>query len=288
MQNASSPGPLVVPPGGTKPKAKQNPIFFQITALALGGLVVILGTFVVWAVHFDLPGGELWHWRVFTLTLLWLMASVPIGLLMLAIGLFVKNGYRSLRWICIVTSLVILSPPVIAYRYFSNFTKPKMTEERTEVITQEGGVLTSKPLTLKSKTNFEGSSLLSAGRKLASPYLELKIVTGPIPYTEPFMVGVYVSSETDNAATSINDSNYVGRFGESDPTKRRRTIGAGQDDLTFDIMGGTAPLTDFYKLVQPGKPFSVVLLPVGSAATDPDFRIPVRRVTLTGTVYSGS
>jgi hypothetical protein len=267
---------------------KNIAIRYQITALALGGLVVILGAFVVWSLHFDLPGGELWHWRVIALTLLWLMASVPIGLLILAIGLFVKNGYRSLRWICIVTSLVILSPPVIAYRYFSNLPKPKMTEERTEVIIQEGGVLTSKPLTLKSKTNLEGSSLLSARRKLASPYLELKIVTGPIPYTEPFIVGVYVSTETDNGATSIKDSNYIGRFGESDPTKRRRTIGAGQNDLTFDIMGGSAPLRDFFKLVQPGKPFSVILVPVGRAANDPNFRIPVRMVTLTGTVYSGS
>lgn len=255
MQNASSSGPLVVPPGGTKPNAKQNAIFRQIAALALGGLIVILGAFVVWSHHFDL-GGELWHLRVIALTLLWLVASVPIGLLILAIGLFVKNGYRSLRWICIVTSLVILSPPLIAYRYLSNLPKPGMTEERTEVIIQEGGILTSKPLTLKSKTNLEGSSLLFAGRKLASPSLELKIVTGPIPYTEPFIVRVYVSTETDNGATSIKDSNYIGRFGVPGPTDRYGAIEGGQKDLGASWRGP----------IQPG-PFFEGTFPIRGAPT---------------------
>ena len=117
MQNASSPGALVVPPGGTKPKAKQNPIFFQIAALLLGAVVVILWAFVLLSLQPWNSGGPLepkGNFAILALLMWCLIASVPIGLLILAIGLFVKKGYRSLRWVCIVTSLVVLSLPIIA------------------------------------------------------------------------------------------------------------------------------------------------------------------------------
>jgi hypothetical protein len=42
------------------------------------------------------------------------VANLPIGLLTLAVGGFVKRGFPILRKICIVISIVVLSLPVIA------------------------------------------------------------------------------------------------------------------------------------------------------------------------------
>jgi hypothetical protein len=150
------------------------------------------------------------------------------------------------------------------------------------VILQDGGVLTSQPLTLTAKTNSGNSRLLFAGRKVAHPPPSLlEIYTGPITYTQDFTVNVYMDTDNANGA-SIKDSNLIGNFVL--PADDHRGNQAGQQDrsVPFPIM----PRDNFYKLTQPEKPFAVILVPVGHAATDPNFRIPVKRIELT--VFGGS
>jgi len=111
MEDASSPGPVLVPSGGTKPS--NMAILLQIAALVFGAPAVIWGVFIVWSNAFAPKCGD---WSGFTplgVVECWVV-DVPIGLLALAIGLFVKKGSPRLRRICIVTSLVILSLPMIA------------------------------------------------------------------------------------------------------------------------------------------------------------------------------
>ena len=103
-------GPVLIQPQGTKPAGIS--ILLQIVALILECPAVLWGLFCVYGAAFpgpcgDDPGpglGVLESWAL----------DVPVGFLALAIGLFVKKGSPRLRWICIVTSIVTLSLPVIA------------------------------------------------------------------------------------------------------------------------------------------------------------------------------
>jgi hypothetical protein len=175
---------------------------------------------------------------------------------------------------------VVLSLPIVVDQLFSN---ARDIKEQTEVILPEGGVLTSKPLTLTAKTQSENSPLLSTGRKVAHPPVSmLDIYTGPITYTEDFSVNVYMNTESADGATSIKDSNLLGSFSLPPDLRRRNEGGQGDRTIPFPMITGA----HFYKLLEPGKPFSVILVPVGRAAADPDFRIPVRRIDLT--VIGGS
>ena len=111
MNNASSPGPVLVSPGATKPS--NLAILLQIVALVLAAPAVAWGVFVVWSTAFPPKCGD---WSGITslgVVECWVV-DVPIGLLALAIGWFAKKGSPRLRKICIVTSLVILSLPIIA------------------------------------------------------------------------------------------------------------------------------------------------------------------------------
>jgi hypothetical protein len=82
-------------------------IGFQIAALVLGGLAVIWSV-ICWSSAASSQGGD---WA--GLGLLGSLVNVPIGLLILAIGLIVKQGSPRLRVLCIVTSLVALFSPVL-------------------------------------------------------------------------------------------------------------------------------------------------------------------------------
>ena len=85
---------------------------FQSAALALAGLAVIWGVFNAYSVAFPGPSisGE---WAVGASVFGAWVVNVPIGLLTLAIGLIVRKGSSLMRRLCIVTSLVALSLPII-------------------------------------------------------------------------------------------------------------------------------------------------------------------------------
>jgi hypothetical protein len=273
MNNASNPGPVLAPSGGTKPA--NAALLFQIFALVLAVPAVGVGCICVYGLVTAVSPAE--PENILSVLAAWVVSG-SIGLLILAIGLFVRKGSRRLRRLCIVTSLLALSFPFITNLLFS---KAKSTEERTEVIIQEGGVLTSQALTLKAKTESQKSPLLYAGGKVANPPPSiLEVYTGPITYPEGFSVNVYMDSGNANRTTGIKDSNLIGNFALAADDRRRND--AGDRTVPFPIMVGA----NFYKLLQPEKPFSVILAPVGRAANDPDFRIPVRRIELTA--FGGS
>jgi hypothetical protein len=155
---------------------------------------------------------------------------------------------------------------------------PQATKEKSAVIVQEGGELTSKPLTLKAAPQPANAPLLAGARNAAKPPLSLlEIETGPIAYTEKFTVSVYLDLPGANGAGGVKEANYIGRIHALDSDGRRSQ--AGQDITnTFSIMIGSR--SPFYKLVPAGKPFSIILVPIGPAARDPNFHIAVKSVKL--------
>lgn len=107
----SSPGPVSVPPGGTKPSTLA--ILSQIFALVCAAPAAIWGVFIVWTTAFPPKCGD---WSGFTplgVVGCWVV-DVPVGLLALANGLFVRKGSPRLGKICKVAAFVILSLPIIA------------------------------------------------------------------------------------------------------------------------------------------------------------------------------
>jgi hypothetical protein len=241
--------------------------------VVLAGPAVIVGSIVIFGLVAS--GSPIDIENSYGVLLVWVV-DVPIGLLILAYGLFRLRG----RYI--VTSLVVLSLPIITILLASYPSVPTVdrTDHRTEVIIHNGGVLTSQPITLKGGLESAESPLLYAGHIMPNtPVTVLEITTGPITYPEEFSVNVYMNAGNANGASNIKDSNLIGSFGLPADDRRRNEAGQGDGTLIFGIPVGSA----FYKLVQLEKPFSVILLPAGRAATDPNFRIPVNRIDLTVT-----
>ncbi|MGO9847251.1 MAG: hypothetical protein ACLPKT_11800 [Methylocella sp.] len=113
MENG--PEPILVPPAGNKPRGMG--ILFQIIALVFAFPAVVWGVVVVWSTAFPPICGDSSGVVAMGVAECWIV-DLPIGLLALAIGLFVKSGSARLRKICIGTSLIILSLPIIASSIF--------------------------------------------------------------------------------------------------------------------------------------------------------------------------
>ena len=111
MENVSTPEPVLGPPAGKK--SSGIGALFQIAALVFAAPALMWGVFMVWSTAFPPKCGD---WSGLTdlgVVECWVV-DLPIGLVALAIGLFVKKGSVRLRKICIGTSLVLLSLPIIA------------------------------------------------------------------------------------------------------------------------------------------------------------------------------
>jgi hypothetical protein len=117
MNNTPTPGLVVIPPGGMKPKSKPMPIavFFQIVVIVFGVPAVILGGSCVYVIATfvrsdwgDASGPALFG------ILMMPYAVGAIGILTLGIGLMAWQGSRPLRWVCIVISVLALSIPILA------------------------------------------------------------------------------------------------------------------------------------------------------------------------------
>jgi hypothetical protein len=103
-------GPVLVQPRDAKPGGIAT--FFQVLALGFGCLAAAWGVFCVYGAAFpgpcgDNPGPGLGVIEAF-------VVDIPLGLLALAVGLFVRKGSPLLRKICIATAVVTLSLPFIA------------------------------------------------------------------------------------------------------------------------------------------------------------------------------
>jgi hypothetical protein len=121
MADVTSSGPVTVPPGGTKPS--NAAILSQIFAVVFAVPAVAWGVFVVWSTAFPPKCGDWSGLTSLGVVECWVV-DLPIGLLILAIGLFVKKGSPRLRRICIGASAVTLSLPIIASLLLSRWHCP--------------------------------------------------------------------------------------------------------------------------------------------------------------------
>ena len=89
----------------------------QLAAIVLGTAAVLWGIVAAYSVAFPGPSGE---WAVLAVDVSYVV-NIPVGLIALAVGLFVKRGVASLRGICIAVSVFALSLPILAsfmWKYF--------------------------------------------------------------------------------------------------------------------------------------------------------------------------
>ena len=86
----------------------------QICALLLGCAAVLFGTAAVYSVLYPGPSGEWIGLAIFATA----VVNVPIGLVGLGVGLFVRRGHARLRGLCVAVSLVVLSLPILAIMIF--------------------------------------------------------------------------------------------------------------------------------------------------------------------------
>jgi hypothetical protein len=84
----------------------------QIVALTLGFIAAAWGVFCIYGAAFPGPCGDNMGPGLGVIEA-WAL-DIPVGLLLLGIGWFVRRGASRLRTICIVTSLVMLCLPAIA------------------------------------------------------------------------------------------------------------------------------------------------------------------------------
>ena len=81
----------------------------QTVALVMAGAAVIWGC---WMVHVALHPGVSGEWGGVSV-LMAAAVDLPVGLMSLVVGLTVKKGHSTLRWICIVLSVAALTLPFV-------------------------------------------------------------------------------------------------------------------------------------------------------------------------------
>jgi hypothetical protein len=87
-------------------------ILFQILALTLSCLAIAWGTFCAYTAAFPGPCGDNPGPGLGVIET-WLL-NIPIGILSLLLGCFLKKGSPTLRTACIPASLITLALPVVA------------------------------------------------------------------------------------------------------------------------------------------------------------------------------
>jgi hypothetical protein len=107
----SGSGPVLVPPAGTHPSGWGK--MLQIAALVFAVPAVAWGVFVLYTTVFPSPCGDFSGVADLGVAECWVV-DLPVGFLALGAGLLVKRGSPRLRKVCITTSLVTLSLPIVA------------------------------------------------------------------------------------------------------------------------------------------------------------------------------
>jgi hypothetical protein len=116
MSDLMSAEPASVAPSGTKPSDRAA--FAQIIALVFSVPAAIFSLFVVWGVATPGPCGD--TGAGFPVVKCWL-ADLPLGVLNLAVSLFVRRGSPPLRRWCFRAGLVTLALPIIAQLLWSRW-----------------------------------------------------------------------------------------------------------------------------------------------------------------------
>jgi hypothetical protein len=92
----------------------------QIAALVLAMPALAWGFFVLYTTVFPPTCGDFSGVADLGVAESWVV-DLPVGLLVLAAGLFVKRGSPRLRTVCITTSLITLSLPIVATAALQHF-----------------------------------------------------------------------------------------------------------------------------------------------------------------------
>jgi hypothetical protein len=118
MEKLETPDPAFAPPAEKNPVGKMR--LFQTAAIILAVPVVAWGIFVVWATTSFTPCGPAYGFVQLGVVGSWMIA-VPSGLFALVAALTIKNSSPSLRQMCLITSVVVLIPPIIASIFLSRW-----------------------------------------------------------------------------------------------------------------------------------------------------------------------
>lgn len=118
MEDIQAPEPILTPPIVKKPTAKGT--FYLAVAPTMAIPIIVWGIFMVWAAA-SLPpcGGESGLVQLGVVGS-WVV-GVPMSLFALVAGLAVKDGSPSLKRMCLVTSALVLIPPIVAGILFSRW-----------------------------------------------------------------------------------------------------------------------------------------------------------------------
>jgi hypothetical protein len=92
----------------------------QIAALVFATPAVAWSSFVLYTIAFPAPCGDFSGVAALGIVECWAV-DLPIGLLVLGIGWFVKRGAPTLRKVCIAAAVVTLAMPIIATEALQHF-----------------------------------------------------------------------------------------------------------------------------------------------------------------------
>lgn len=111
MGSVGSPTPALAESRTTKPS--NIALLLQFFALVFAVPAVAWGVFIVWSTAFPPKCGDWSGMNSLGVVECWVV-DLPAGLMVLAVGLFVKRGSLLLRRICIISALAILALPIIS------------------------------------------------------------------------------------------------------------------------------------------------------------------------------
>ena len=116
----SQSGSVMTPPTGQPSRGWGWAVVLQITVLVIALPAVAWGAYLLYGIALPSRCGDFSGAGTLGVAVSWAV-NVPVGLLALGIGLRVKTGQPLLRKICLGTSIITLSLPVIATAFLQLF-----------------------------------------------------------------------------------------------------------------------------------------------------------------------
>lgn len=177
-----------------------------------------------------------------------------------------------------ISPLVRYQPPSSAAEPLLAAKRPAARKARIETVLEKKAVLSTKPLTLaptESKPNV--APLLRSGADATEDAPSLLVFeTGPIAYRGRFTIRVFVNKGDADENTGIDDEHYIGALFALDSEGRD---GSNESTTNVFYLPVSRAISNFYKVVEPGQPFTITLVPVVPRSAR-DFHITVKRVKL--------
>ena len=118
--------------------------------------------------------------------------------------------------------------------------------------------------------------IVSLRRGPARALLEFEV--GDVSYSGKFAVRVFVNKPDATLQTSTKDEHFIGTFGALD-SHAGPARGEKETTAVF-LVNVSREVSNFYKAAAPGKPFTLTLVPVGTAGGLKHFHLTVKKVSL--------